>query len=88
MKEDKINKIDSQTLEEIKSVARLASTSKAIEASKETASMVAHDTMMKITDAINDANQKMARRITIAALVASGVGVLSALIVYLSLASV
>jgi len=82
----KITDVDPQTIEEIKSVARLASTTKAIEASKETAALVAHESLIRITDAINDANKKMARRITIATLIASGVGILSALsvLVYLS----
>lgn len=82
---DKINKIDPQTLEEIKSVARLASTSKAIEAARETANTVAHESLMKITDAINDSNQKMAKRITMGTLIASGIGIFSALMVYMSL---
>jgi len=82
---DKINKIDPQTLEEIKSVARLSSTSKAIEAAKETANTVAHESLMKITDAINESNQKMAKRITMATLIASGIGILSALVVYFTL---
>ncbi len=82
---DNISKIDSQTLEEIKSVARLASTSKAIDAAKETASMVAHESMMMVTDAINESNKKMARRITSAAIIASGIGILSAFAVYLAL---
>ncbi len=80
-----VSKIDSQTLEEIKSVARLASTSKAIDAAKETASMVAHESMMMVTDAINESNKKMATRITYATIIASGIGVLSALTVYLLL---
>lgn len=80
-----ISKIDPQTLEEIKSVARLASTSKAIDAAKETAGIVAHESMMMMTDAINDANKKMARRITFATLIASGIGILSAFAVYLTL---
>ena len=80
-----ISKIDPQTLEEIKSVARLSSTSKAIDAAKETASMVAHESMMMVTDAINESNEKMARRITYAAIIASGVGILSALAVYIAL---
>ncbi len=82
---NKTGKIDSQTLEEIKSVARLASTTKAIEAAKETASNVAHESMMMVTDAINEANQKMARRITLATFIASGIGIAAALLVYLSL---
>ncbi len=80
-----VSKIDSQTLEEIKSVARLASTSKAIDAAKETASMVAHESMMMVTDAINESNKKMAKRITYATIIASGIGILSALTVYLTL---
>lgn len=80
-----ISKIDPQTLEEIKSVARLSSTVKAIEAAKETASMVAHESMMRVTDAIDDSNKKMARRITFATIIASGIGILSALAVYLAL---
>ena len=83
--EGSISKIDPQTLEEIKSVARLASTSKAIDAAKETASLVAHESMMIMTDAINDANKKMARRVTYATLLASGIGILSAVAVYLAL---
>ena len=81
-----ISKIDPQTLEEIKSVARLSSTAKAIEAAKETASMVAHESMMMVTDAINESNKKIARRITLAAIIASGIGIASALAVYLALA--
>ncbi len=80
-----ISKIDAQTLEEIKSVARLSSTSKAIDAAKETASMVAHESMMMVTDAINDSNKKMAKRITYASLFASCVGILSAFAVYIAL---
>ena len=79
---DKLSKIDPQTLEEIKSVARLASTSKAIEAARDTATSVAHDSLMRITDAINESNKKMAKRITMATIIASGVGILSAFIVY------
>ncbi len=80
-----ISKIDPQTLEEIKSVARLASTSKAIEAARDTAQTVAHETMIRITDAINESNDKMASRITTATFLASVVGILSALTVYLAL---
>lgn len=80
-----ITKIDAQTLEEIKSVARLSSTSKAIDAAKETASMVAHESMMMVTDAIDEANKKMARRITFAAIIASGIGMMSAFAVYIAL---
>ncbi len=83
--DNNISKIDPKTLEEIKSVARLASTSKAIDAAKETASIVAHESMMMMTDAINDANKKMARRVTYATLFASGIGILSAIAVYLTL---
>ena len=81
----KISKIDPQTLEEIKSVARLSSTNKSVEAARETASVVAHESLMKLTNAINDSNTKMARRITLAAFFASGVGILSAIVVYLAL---
>ena len=80
--DDKISKIDQQTLEEIKSVARLASTSKAIEAAKDTATTVAHDSLVRLTDAINDSNKKMAKRITIATIIASSIGIISALAVY------
>ena len=80
-----ISKIDPQTLEEIKSVARLASTSKAIEAARDTAQTVAHETMIRITDAINESNDKMASRITTATFLASVVGILSAMTVYLAL---
>ncbi|MDX2506210.1 MAG: response regulator [Gammaproteobacteria bacterium] len=82
---DSIKKIDHQTLEEIKSVARLASTSKAIEAARETANMVAHETLIRITDEINESNTQMAKRITVSTLIASGIGILSAFIVYLAL---
>ena len=85
MSTSNISKIDPQTLEEIKSVARLASTSKAIEAARETANTVAHESMIRITDAINDANDKMAARITMATFIASGIGIISALVVYFSL---
>ncbi len=80
-----ISKIDSETLEEIKSVARLSSTSKAIDAAKETASMVAHESMMMVTDAINESNKKMAKRITYGTIIASSIGILSAFAVYLAL---
>jgi CheY-like chemotaxis protein len=82
---DKVSKIDPQTLEEVKSVARLASTSKAIEAARETAQTVAHESMMKITDAINESNQKMARRITIGTIIASAIGIFAAAFVYISI---
>ncbi len=81
----KISKIDPQTLEEIKSVARLSSTNKSVEAARETASVVAHESLMRLTNAINDSNKKMARRITLAAIFASGVGILSAFVVFLAL---
>lgn len=83
---NKISKIDAQTLEEIKSVARLSSTTKAIEAAKETANSVAHESMMMVTDAINESNKKIAKRITFAAMIASGIGIISALAVYIALA--
>ncbi|MCW8931867.1 MAG: response regulator [Gammaproteobacteria bacterium] len=83
--ENSLTKIDAKTLEEIKSVARLSSTSKAIDAAKETASMVAHESMMMVTDAINESNKKMARRITYATIIASGIGILAALMVYIGL---
>lgn len=82
---DKTTKIDGQTLEEIKSVARLSSTTKAIEAAKDTANNVARESMMMVTDAINESNEKMAKRITLATVIASGVGIAAALIVYLAL---
>ncbi len=85
LNKDNISKIDPQTLEEIKSVARLASTSKAIEAARDTANTVAHETMMRITDAINESNDKMATRITTATFIASAVGIISALAVYFAL---
>ena len=80
-----ISKIDPKTLEEIKSVARLSSTSKAIEAARDTANTVAHETMIRITDAINESNDKMAARITRATFIASAVGIISALAVYFAL---
>ena len=85
LNKDNISKIDPKTLEEIKSVARLASTSKAIEAARDTANTVAHETMMRITDAINESNDKMATRITTATFIASAVGIISALAVYFAL---
>ncbi len=85
LNKDNISKIDPSTLEEIKSVARLASTSKAIEAARDTANTVAHETMMRITDAINESNDKMATRITTATFIASAVGIISALAVYFAL---
>ncbi len=85
LSKNNVSKIDPQTLEEIKSVARLASTSKAIEAARDTANTVAHETMMRITDAINDSNDKMASRITMATFIASGIGIVSALAVYFAL---
>ncbi|MCP3848981.1 MAG: response regulator [Gammaproteobacteria bacterium] len=80
-----VTKIDAQTLEEIKSVANLSSATKAIDAAKETASMVAHESMMMVSDATNESNKKMAKRITYATMIASGVGIFSALAVYLAL---
>jgi len=47
--------------------------------------MVAHESMMMVTDAINDSNKKMAKRITYATMIASGIGILSAFVVYLAL---
>lgn len=80
--DEKISKIDQQTLEEIKSVARLASTSKAIEAARDTATSVAHDSILRITDAINESNNKIAKRITMATIIASSIGIISAAVVY------
>jgi CheY-like chemotaxis protein len=82
----KVSKIDPQTLEEIKSVAGLASTNKAIQAAHDTANTVAHDSLIRLTDAMNESNKKMATRITIATVIASSIGVLSAIYVYMTLA--
>ncbi len=80
-----VTKIDAQTLEEIKSVANLSSATKAIDAAKETANNVAHESMMMMRDATNESNKKMAKHITYATMIASGVGIFSALAVYLVL---
>lgn len=79
---DNFSQIDPEILEEIKSVARLSSTSKAIQASRETANSVAHDAILTMTEAVNMANSKIARRMTLMSLVAAGIGVFSALLVY------
>ncbi len=63
----------------------MASTSKAIEAARDTANTVAHEIMMRITDAINESNDKMATRITTATFIASAVGIISVLAVYFAL---
>ncbi len=85
MSQNQSGKIDAQILEEIKSVARLASTSKAIDAAKETASSVAHESMMMVSDAINESNKKMAKRIIMATIFASSIGIISAIAVYAAL---
>ncbi len=82
---DMVSRIDPKIMEEIKSVARLSSTNKAIEASRETANSVAHDAILTMSDAVNIANTRIARRMTIMSLVAAGVGVVSALGVYAAL---
>ncbi len=78
-------RIDSKTLNEIKSIARISSTNKAVEVAKETANIISRDSMMVVTEAINDANQKMTSRITIATIIASGVGIFSAIAVFFAL---
>ncbi len=85
MNDHQSTKIEPKTLEEIKSVARLASTTKAIEAAKETASNVAHESMMRVSDAINESNEKMAKRITKATIIASAIGIIAAAVVYYNL---
>ncbi len=79
-------RIDAKTLNEIKSIARISSTNKAVEVAKETANIISRDSMMVVTEAINDANQKMTSRITLATIIASGIGILSALAVFFALA--
>ncbi len=79
------NKLDTKMLNEIKDVARISSTNKAVEVAKETASIISRDSMIAVTEAINEANQKMATRMTIAAVIASCIGIFSALAVYLLL---
>lgn len=79
---DNFSQIDPEILEEIKSVARLSSTRKAIEASRETANSVVHDAILTMTEAVNMANTKIARRMTLMSLAAAGIGVFSALLVY------
>jgi len=78
-------RIDAKTLNEIKSIARISSTNKAVEVAKETANIISRDSMMVVTEAINDANQKMTSRITIATIIASGIGILSAIAVFFAL---
>ena len=80
-----VSQIDTKIMEEIKSVARLSSTSKAIEASRETANSVAHEAVLSLTEAVNKSNNKIARRMTLMSLAAAGVGIASALVVYISL---
>jgi CheY-like chemotaxis protein len=83
---DKVNKLNPKILEEIKSVVSLSSTNKAIEASRETANSVANDAIMTMTEAVNRANTKIARRMTLMSFVAAGVGIFSALVIYSILA--
>jgi len=79
-------RIDAKTLNEIKSIARISSTNKAVEVAKETANIISRDSMMVVTEAINDANQKMTSRITLATIIASSIGIASAVAVFFALA--
>ncbi len=79
------NKLDKKMLNEIKSIAHISSSNKAVEVAKETASIISRDSMIAVTEAINEANQKMATRITIATIIASCIGIFSALGVYFAL---
>jgi len=81
----KISRIDNHTLEEIKRVASLSSMTRAVESATETAETVANEYMRRVSDAINDTNTQMTKQITIAAIIASVIGIASALTVYLAL---